>query len=129
MAAKISRRKLAKYVANELIEKKTTIWQRLAAYLVDTRRTREAELIVRDIAATLEEKGVVIVEAVSAATLSKEIKQHISTLVAERSGAKEVHITEVIDPAVIGGVKISTPTAQYDTTIQQNINALRALKQ
>lgn len=129
MAAKISRRKLAEYVAGELTAKKTDVWKRLAAYLVDTRRTREAELIVRDVAAVLETKGIVLVEAVSATALSKEIKRHITALLAQQVDAKEVHIAQTVDPAVIGGVRLVTPTALYDTTIQQNINALRALKQ
>lgn len=129
MAAKISRRKLAKYCADEVIAKKTDVWKRLAAYLVDTKRTREAELIIRDVAAALEAKGIVLVEAISATALSKEIKQHIAALLTQQAGAKEVHIAQTVDPTVIGGVRIVTPTALYDTTIQQNINALRALKQ
>lgn len=129
MAAKISRRKLAEYVAAELVSKNKDVLRSLAAYLIDTRREREAELIIRDVAAALERQGVVLVEAVSATKLTADITRHIQSLVQKQAPDASVHIDEKIDSSVIGGIKVTTPTSSYDSTVRHNINALRALKQ
>lgn len=129
MAAKISRRKLAEYVAAELVADNKDVLRSLAAYLIDTRREREAELIVRDVAVAMEGRGVVLVETVSATALTADIRRHIQSLIKKRSSNATIYLDEKIDPSVLGGIKVTTPTAIYDTTIEQNINALRALKQ
>lgn len=129
MAARISRRKLAAYAARELVAGNAGVLQNVAAYLVEARRTREADLVVRDIESALENQGILLAEVISARELSRELTQQIETFLREQAGVKQVHLTEEVDASVIGGIKIVTPTAVHDNTIKQNISALRALKQ
>ncbi len=51
MASRLSRRKIAAYAADKLIggSSKKEVLREVAAYLITTRRTRELELLVRDI--------------------------------------------------------------------------------
>ena len=129
MGAKISRRKLADYGARELMAGNPSVLDQIAAYLVQSRRTREVELVVRDIEGALESRGVLRAHATSAHALSDDVRQQIETFLARTTDATRVILSETVESAVLGGIKVQTPTAVYDTTIQHNISALRALKQ
>lgn len=129
MSARISRRKLAEYTARELQAGNRNVLRSLAAYLITSRRKREVELLVRDIQAALEVNGIVIAQVVSARELTNELKAHIVSFIQSQSDAETVQLSEEIDESVLGGVRITTPSAEYDNTIKHNINALRALKQ
>lgn len=124
MAARLSRRKLATYVAGQLILGNNAVIKELAALIVDERREREADLIVRDIQAALAENGVVLATVTSAHQLSENVKQAIRQLV----GAESVVINEQIDKSVIGGIKIDIPGRRYDGTVKHKISELRAQK-
>lgn len=129
MQARISRRKLADHAVRELRAGNSDVLKSIAAYIVTSRRQREVELIVRDIEAALEEDGVLLARLVSARELSSQLKKHISEFLKKETKAESVSLIETVDESVLGGVKITTPTATYDNTIKHNINALRALKQ
>lgn len=124
MAQRISRRKIAEFVASEIVGgKKTTIVLReVAAFLIESRRTRELDLIVRDIEAALMDKGVVIADVTSAFALTDELKKHIATLV----GGKQLILREEVDPSVLGGLRITIPGQQLDATLKRKIDALKA---
>lgn len=133
MASRISRRKLAEYVADNLESKKTTVIRELAAFLVQTKRTRELELVVRDIEAELRNRGVIIADVTSAYPLSAAVKKEISQFIASTSSSTanktEVHMRETIDSDLLGGVRIAIPGELFDGTIRHKINALRRAKQ
>ena len=124
MAQRISRRKIAEFVASEIVGgKKTTIVLReVAAFLIESRRTRELDLIVRDIEAALMDKGVVIADVTSAFALTDELKKHIATLV----GGKQLILREEVDPSVLGGLRLTIPGQQLDATLKRKIDALKA---
>ncbi len=125
MQGKISRRKLAQY-AVDAYENGTLFeaLQELAAYLIDTRRLREAELVVRTIEDELAERGMVVARVASARPLTAELEAAITSLV----GAKEISILETTDQALIGGVRIETPGKLLDATIKRKLLALRQAK-
>ncbi len=125
MQGKISRRKLAQY-AVEAYENGTLseALQELAAYLIDARRLREAELVVRAIEDELATRGTVIARVASARPLTAELEAAITSLV----GAKEIAILETTDQALIGGVRIETPGKLLDATIKRKLLALRQAK-
>lgn len=129
MPGRISRRKLADYAARELQAGNRNVLQNVAAYLISTRRQREVELVARDIEMALETNGMVAAQVVTARELSETLKQQITTFIQQQTGATSVQLSEEKDEAVLGGVKITTPSALYDNTVKHNINALRALKQ
>lgn len=124
MPSRIARRKIAAFVADKLVTgvPADVAIKEAAAYLIETKRTNERELLVRDIEDILAEKGIVVADVTSAYPLSDALRSEISTLI----GAKELHLRESTDAAVLGGVRINMPGARFDGTIQRKINALRA---
>lgn len=128
MAQRISRRVLTDYVAHRLNAGDATVIKQLAAYLVDTRRTNELDLIVYDIETALLGKGVVIADVVSARTLAKEAQQAVADYVKTAYGATDVELRQSVDPHLIGGVRIRTPDAEHDTTIRRKLMKLQRIK-
>lgn len=126
MALRLSRRKLAAFVAAELLADNQKALRILAAYLVESGRTREAELVVRDIEDALASRGVVVAEATAARSLSAETAKAIKAFLSGRYNASEVLLETHVDPTVIGGVRIATPDAEFDSTIRHKLTLLRA---
>ncbi len=126
MQQKISRRKLAMYIVDSLEKgaSLSALLRELAAYLVLTKRTREAELVVRAVEDTLAERGSVIARVTTAHPLDATLRREIEQLV----DAKTVHLYEIVDPEVIGGVRIETPGAFLDATLKRKLLALRQAK-
>jgi F-type H+-transporting ATPase subunit delta len=124
MARRISRRKIAAFVADKLTAGKSVdeAIREAAAYLVEVKRTSEVDLLVRDIEDVLAENGIVVADVTSARPLTDSVRKEIRTLV----HAKELHLRESVDPAVLGGVRVDIPGARFDGTAQRKINALRA---
>lgn len=124
MAVRLSRQKIAAYAADYITAGKDmqVLVQQIAGLLVEERRTREIELIIRSVYELLESKGVVVAEVVSARALTDATKKKI----AELTSAQELHIQETVDPSVIGGMRVTTPTRQLDATISRRIAELRA---
>lgn len=124
---KLSRRKLSEHAAARLLKGDGTnvVMRDLAAHLIDTRRTRELELIVRDIEARLLTSGTALVTTISARKLSDEAKREVEKLVkTEQSGVKNVILRERIDESVIGGVRIELPGSIADFTVKAKLDKL-----
>lgn len=126
---RLTRRKIADYVARELMlgDPKVAIEQ-LAAFLIETKRVRELELIVRDIEYSLAAHGETIVDVTSARPLNDSVKQAVSKLVGAMNGASTVHLREHIDPATLGGVRLEYADQRLDATIAHKLGKLRATK-
>ena len=127
MARRLSRRVLSEYIATQLLDAKTaqTAVQQLAAYLVETGRTKELVLIVRDIQAILADKGVVSGTITTAFALESATKQAIETSVAKELSATKISLAEAVDPEVIGGYKITIPGREIDRTIRRQLTTLK----
>ncbi len=124
MTVSISRRKLAQYAASMILSGHTEqVMQQIAAYLVLEHRTREANLVVRDIEAELASRGVVLATVTTAHALTTELRMAIESML----DAEHVYITEVIDPSVIGGVRVDMPGRQYDATVRRKLELLKEL--
>lgn len=124
MPARLSRRKIARYAAEQLTAGVATkdVIKQLAAFLVDTGRMPEYELLVRDIEAELADRGVVVADVTSARPLEAGLKQEVAKLV----GAKSVQIRQSVDPAVLGGIRVDIPGKRFDGTIRHKLTALKA---
>lgn len=126
MPQRLSRRKLATYVAGLVLDKKTDqAVQELAAFLVETRRTKELALIVRDVEAIMASKGVIVGTVTTAFELSDAAKKAIEAQVAAQLGAKDVSLSPVIDKSVIGGTKIRVPGYESDQTVAHTLTVLK----
>lgn len=124
MADRISRRKIAKYAAAEIAAGNTEALDEVAAHLIDTRRSKEAELVARDIEAALAESGEVIATVTTARELTGESRSAVKSYVTRVTGANKVIIRETVDPSVIGGVKIALPGRLLDTTVAAKLEKL-----
>ena len=124
MAGRISRRKLAIHAALQLKEgiSSKKVLNELAAFLIESRRTKEIDLIVRDIEQELADRGIVVADITTARPLSDALKNDIKQLV----GGKTLQIRETVDETVLGGVRIDTPGKRFDGTIRRKLTALKA---
>lgn len=124
MAQRVSRRKLADFVASRLAagESAELALREVAAYLIATGRTREQELVVRDIEGALASRGIVIADVTSVHPVSASLSAQIKDL----TGAKSLQLRSSLDETVLGGVRIDIPGKRFDGTIRRKLNALKA---
>ena len=125
----LSRRKMAQYIAHELVSGKSnkTVLGPVAAYMIEHKQTGQVGLLVRDVEAVLaRDYKVVLAEVVSARELSSQILKSIEQFVSDAEGAKQVEVSASVDPSLLGGVIIRTPSAELDTTVRKQLNALRS---
>lgn len=127
MAQRISRRVLAEYVTQQLLKNSssTIVVKQLAAYLVESRRTHEADLIIRDVTHAMAEQGMVTGSIHSAHRLSAETHAAIAELIKETMHAKTVQLSHATDPELIGGYKVALPGYELDQTIRHQLTALK----
>lgn len=128
MQKRLSRRDLANYVADQIIDGNKKIMDELAAYLLESNRTNEVDLIVKDIYVILEQKGYLYAQVQSAHKLDNSEIDEIAKYLKAKTGAKKIEIEESVDKDLIGGLRVETPTSVFDNTILANLNALKALK-
>lgn len=128
----VSRRKLAKYAAEQIMAGNDTIMEEIAGLLVYEKRQHEIELLVRDIEAELAEHGEIVASVESARKLDvdtkREIEKYLMSAVGSNNNKSKVTLKESINPTLIGGFKLRTPTATLDATIAKKLNDLRAKK-
>ena len=100
----------------------------IAAYLLSERRVNELDSVLRDVQADWAEAGYVEVIATTAheltATIKADIVKQIKSLY---PAAKQIMVTEVRDPAVIGGVRLSLANQQLDLSVQAKLNRFKQL--
>jgi F0F1-type ATP synthase delta subunit len=124
MAVRLSRRKMATFVADKLTagHSVSDALKEVAAYLLTSGRVREQELLVRDIEAEMATRGVVVADVASARPLGASIESEIKAM----TGAKTVQLRQTVDETLLGGVRIDVPGKRFDGTIRHKLNALRA---
>ena len=125
--ARLSRRKVAALLADELIAGRN-VTKKLAAYLIETKKTREAALYVRDIEAALSDRGVLLADVDSSHELTTETENTIIHYLKHSTGAKDVHLRPNVDPSLLGGVRIETPDQRLDNTLRHRLDQLTASK-
>lgn len=102
--------------------------QEVAALLIRERRVGELDSLLRDIQADWALHGYVEVLARSAHPLSQAIKDEIAGQVRTLyPKAEKVVVTEIKDPSVVGGVKISLAHQQLDLSIEAKLNRFKQL--
>jgi F0F1-type ATP synthase delta subunit len=128
MAIRLSRRKLAAYLADELVAGKKDVPARLAAFLVDTKRMRELPLIIRDIEDALASRGIVVADIDSAHELDTATMKLLESFVKEQTSAKHVHFRTRVDETLLGGVRVNVPGQELDATLRRKLTNLKATK-
>ena len=132
MNGKVSRRVLARTLAAKLFEQPSerAHWiKALAAFLVDTNRVGELDLIVNDIAHELYvQRGELLVNVTSARPLSDQVREELRHILKSATSAREVDLTESIDPSLLGGLIARTPDAQLDASVRTKLKVLATIK-
>ncbi len=128
--AKLSTKQLAKAVV-ELIDTNRFSQARLskmvAAYLIQERRSKDADALMREISEIQTASGRLEATATSAFKLSDEVRKQMQKLAKTTyPDAKKIMLHEVQDPAVLGGVRLEMPEKQLDLTIRSKLQKLKA---
>ena len=124
---KLSRRKISQYAAQRIASGHSTVatLNEVAAYLVDTKRVKEADLIARDIEEKLLAYGTAVVTAVSARPISAELTDMIEQYVkAHYNNVRTVYINKAIDTSLLAGVRIELPDKQLDLSVKAKLEKL-----
>ena len=128
----VSRKKLAKYAAEQILAGNDAVLEEIAGLLIYEKHEREVDLLVRDIEAELAERGEIVASVESARALNentrRKIEQFLATAASGKNSKPKVSLRESIDPTLIGGLKLRTPTATLDATVLKKLNDLRAKK-
>jgi len=100
----------------------------LAAYLLSERRTGELDSILRDVRADWAKAGYVEVVARSAHQLSDTVRADIERQAESLyPAAKQIVVSQVLDPEVIGGVRLTIIDRQLDLSVETTLHRFKQL--
>jgi ATP synthase F1 delta subunit len=132
MNRKASRRVIARTVAAQILAhpSQQSHWLRAtAAYLIEQRMADEVELIINDIAHELyEQGGHLLVDVTSARTLTDSVREELTRMMREATGATHIELAEHTDPALVGGLVARTPDAVLDMSVRTTLKQLATLR-
>lgn len=124
------RAKLARALAGKTLKSGSSrrLSREVAAYLLSEGQVGELESLLRDVQADWAEAGYVEVVAASAHLLTAAVKSDISRQVKRLyPAAKQIIVTEVNDPSIVGGVRLSLPHRQLDLSVEAKLNQFKQL--
>lgn len=127
---KTPRTDISKTIADRTLKGDDTqdLSREVAAYLLKERRVNELDSVMRDIQADRAEAGFVEVIASSAHALDANTKSDIARQIkAYYPDAKEIIVTELHDPKIIGGVRLSLANQQLDLSVSAKLNKFKQL--
>jgi len=127
---KQSRTKLAHTIATTSLKNGSSkeFSKQVAAYLLAERRVSDLDSILRDVQQDWADAGYVEVLAASAHPLTADVRADIAAEIKRHyPAAKEVVVTEVHDPAIIGGVQLSLANQQLDMSVEAKLNKFKQL--
>ncbi len=127
---KTSRLKLAKFIADKSLKSgiKKDFVQEIAAYLLQNRRVGDLDSIMRDVSADWADAGHLEVIASSAHTITPAIEKQIKTKVNQLyPKTKQTIITKILDPEILGGVRLNFANQQLDLSFKAKINKFKQL--
>ncbi len=127
MSAKISTRQIAAAVLEllDLGRSLATVAESVAYYLIEQRRSKDIDGLLRDLLSLRAERGQVEATASSAFALEPAVRAQLEKLLTEQyPGNPSIAINQVNDPAAIGGVRVDAPDVQLDLTIAHRLQQL-----
>lgn len=122
MTTRLPRRKLAMHVAERLVADDVSVIDELASLIVEERREREIDLLVLDIEEQLANRGLTVATVESATPLTDALRQSVTKLL----GGGEVYLREIVKPELIGGIRVSSPSQEFDRTIARKLYELKS---
>ena len=125
---KAPRTRIAKLIAERTLQQGVSkrFDREVAAYLLSEGRVNELDSLLRDVQADWAETGHIEVVARSAYPLTAAVKADIQREVKKvHPVAKQIVINEVIDPDMVGGVRLNLPNRQLDLSIRSKLNRFK----
>ena len=122
---KLSRSKLALVLSDQLPKSNNPkrFASEVAAYLLSEGRTRELDSLLRDMQQDLADDGRLEATAVSAFPMSdKNLADAKAALKKAFPSAKQIIISQRIDPDVIGGIRLELANQQLDVSVRSRLN-------
>ena len=99
--------------------------RQLAAYLLSEGRTSELSPLMRDIIKLRSQQGIIEATAVSARELSQQVQRDLMKLAASSHNSyKQVILNQERDPALLGGVRLSSIDSELDLSLASQLNGL-----
>lgn len=127
---KAPRTKIASTIATRTLKDgaSSQLAKEVAAYLLAENRVGELESVLRDVQVDWANNGYVEVLASAAHPLDADVKAKITKQVqALYPSAKQIVVTEVLDPRVVGGVRLSLANQQLDLSVEAKLNKFKQL--
>lgn len=124
--AALTQDQLARYIAQRLEAgaRPGALADKIARYLTAARRSSELGAIMRKvIKLRSQESGITEVTITSATPISDRQKKSIQSIL----GVQKMVTNEVVDPAVIGGVRVETADSEIDLTVKSQLKQLKRL--
>ena len=90
----VSRRKLAKYAAEQILAGNDAVLEEIAGFLVYEKHEREVELLARDIEVELAAHGTIVATVESATPLDEATKDAVERLLSSNSGMESLTSVE-----------------------------------
>lgn len=128
--AKTARNQIAKVLAERSLGRvdATAFSEQIASFLLAEGRTAEVEPLLRDIMQYRADQGIVEVIAVTAHRLTadnkKDIEAQVRLIVPE---AKTIIISEDLQPATLGGIRLELPNQQFDLSVRAKLSRFKQL--
>ena len=124
------RSNLAKYIATSIDENISTkkLAKHVAEYLLEEKKVSDLESVMRDVVNLRAQAGFIEVDAYSAHKLSETaIKDIKSTVKNHFRNVKRVSVNNLIDEDLVGGVKLYIGSDRLDLSIKNKLNIFREL--
>ncbi|RWZ79118.1 MAG: hypothetical protein EOT04_02195 [Candidatus Chaera renei] len=125
---RISRRKLAAYIADELATGRhgKDLVKRVAAYLLGSGQKNSLDLLLHDVGNALQRRhGHLYATVTTAHRLQSSLRHNLERFLARMTHAKHIEINHQTDPSIQGGVVIQTPGGRHDSSISGKIKRLK----
>ena len=130
MARQFSHRRLARFIADEMVkgESNKRLAQAVAAYLQENGEVRSWELLFRDIETALEiHHGILSAEVTSARKLDESTLAKLREMLKLQKNVRDVQIVPQSDPSLLGGFILRTPQSEMNTSISRKLQELKRL--
>ena len=120
----ITRMQVAYYVAAQLPQKRRQALREAAAWLIATDRTRQAQYLIQDVAMILARNGYLAARVTTARPLEPKVQAEIEQFLTKLAQAKRIELTTAVDTTILGGMLLTTPNAELDTSLRTKLTTL-----
>lgn len=121
---RLTRAQVARYMAAQLPEHREEAVGLAAKWLVASGRQRQAQYLADDVAELMARSGYVLARLTVARPLSAAARTAVEGFLRAQTGATELELVVTIDPSILGGIRLETPTAQLDATVRSKLARL-----